>query len=63
MPGICPIWSESFDRNMTGIFELQDEISRLVSARIATELGIMEQGHAARQPRKNLGAWEHLNDG
>ena len=52
------IWSESFDRDMTGIFELQDEISRLVSARIATELGITEQRHAARQPRTNLGAWE-----
>jgi TolB-like protein/Flp pilus assembly protein TadD len=52
------LWGESFDRDMTGIFELQDEISRLVSARIATEMGITEQRHAARQPRTNLGAWE-----
>lgn len=52
------IWSEAFDRDMTDIFELQEEISRLVSARIATELGLSEQARAARQPRKNLGAWE-----
>ncbi|SEM28201.1 TolB amino-terminal domain-containing protein [Roseovarius azorensis] len=52
------LWSECFDRDMTDIFELQDEIARLVSARVATELGITEQQRAARQPRKNLGAWE-----
>lgn len=52
------IWSESFDRDMTDIFELQEEIARLVSARVGTELGITEQQRAARQPRKNLGAWE-----
>lgn len=52
------IWSESFDRDMTDIFDLQEEISRLVAARIATELGITEQQRVVRQPRKNLGAWE-----
>jgi tetratricopeptide (TPR) repeat protein len=52
------LWTESFDREMAGIFDLQDEISRLVSARIATELGLTEQHHAARHSRRNLGAWE-----
>lgn len=52
------LWSESFDRDMTDIFELQEEIAWLVSARVATELGITEQQRAARQPRKNLGSWE-----
>jgi TolB-like protein len=52
------LWSEAFDRDMTDIFELQEEIARLVSARLATELGIAEQQRAARQTRKNLGAWE-----
>jgi TolB-like protein len=52
------IWSEHFDRVMTDIFELQEEIARLISARVATELGITEQQRAARQPRKNLGTWE-----
>jgi len=52
------LWSEAFDRDMTDIFELQEEIARLISARIATELGIAEQRRAARQIRKNLGVWE-----
>jgi len=52
------IWNERFDRDMTDVFELQEEISRLVASRIATELGVSEQKKAARQSRKNLGAWE-----
>jgi len=52
------IWSESFTRDMTDIFALQDEISGLIAARLATELGITEQRKAARMPRRNLGAWE-----
>lgn len=52
------IWSESFTRDMTDIFALQDEISDLIAARLATELGIKEQQKAARMPRRNLGAWE-----
>ncbi|MCC5980038.1 MAG: winged helix-turn-helix domain-containing protein [Salinarimonas sp.] len=52
------LWSESFDREMRDIFDLQEEISRLVAARIATELGITEQKRAARVPRRNLGSWE-----
>ncbi len=52
------IWSEAFDREMRDIFALQDEISALVAARIATELGMAEQRKAERTPRTNLGAWE-----
>lgn len=52
------LWSEGFDRDMRDIFDLQDEISRLITARLATELGITEQQRAARQHRDNRGAWE-----
>lgn len=52
------IWSESFTRAMTDVFALQDEISGLFAARLATELGVKEQKKAARMPRRNLGAWE-----
>lgn len=52
------LWSESFDREMRDIFDLQEEIAALVAARLATELGISEQRRAARTPRTNLGAWE-----
>jgi TolB-like protein/lipoprotein NlpI len=52
------VWSERFDRDMIDIFELQDEISDMVSSRIEAELGLIEQRKAERKPRKNLGAWD-----
>ena len=52
------VWSERFDRDVVDIFDLQDEISELVAARIESELGLTEQRKAKRRPRKNLGAWD-----
>ena len=52
------IWSERFDRDMTDIFDLQDEISELVACQIEAELGLSEQKRAERRPRKNRGAWD-----
>jgi TolB-like protein/class 3 adenylate cyclase len=52
------VWSERFDRDSVDIFELQDEISEMVAARIEAELGLSEQRKAERRPRKNLGAWD-----
>jgi len=52
------VWSERFDREMRDVFELQDEISGLVAARIEAELGLEEQRKALKQTRKNVGAWD-----
>ncbi len=52
------VWSERFDRDMVDIFDLQDEITELVTARIESELGLTEQRKAERRPRKNRGAWD-----
>jgi TolB-like protein/class 3 adenylate cyclase/Flp pilus assembly protein TadD len=52
------VWSERFDRDKVDIFELQDDISERVAARIQSELGLSEQRKAERRPRKNLGAWD-----
>jgi len=52
------VWSERFDRDIVDIFDLQDEITELVTARIEAELGLSEQRKAERRPRKNLGAWD-----
>jgi TolB-like protein len=52
------VWSERFDREMADVFELQDEISGLVAARMEAELGLEEQRKALKRPRKNLGAWD-----
>ena len=52
------LWVERFDRDIVDMFELQDEISETVTARIDAELGLNEQRKAERRPRKNLGAWD-----
>ncbi|MGE0733603.1 MAG: winged helix-turn-helix domain-containing protein [Alphaproteobacteria bacterium] len=52
------IWSERFDRDISDVFELQDDISGTIASRLAAELGLMEQRKAERRPRKNLGAWD-----
>lgn len=52
------VWSERFDRDKVDIFDLQDDISELVAARIEAELGLSEQKKAERRSRKNLGAWD-----
>ena len=52
------IWSERFDRDIANIFELQDEITELLSSRIESELGLSEQRKSAQRPKKNLGAWD-----
>ena len=52
------VWSERFDREVVDVFELQEEVSHVVAARIETELGLTEQKKAERRPRKNLGAWD-----
>jgi tetratricopeptide (TPR) repeat protein len=52
------VWSERFDRDIVDIFELQEDVSRIVASRIETELGLTEQRKAEGRPRKNLGAWD-----
>ncbi len=52
------VWSERFDRKVEDMFDLQDEITEIVAARIEAELGLSEQRKAERRPRKNLGAWD-----
>ena len=56
--GLRCIWSDRFDRRLRDVFDLQDELSSLVAARIASELGRTEQKRAARLRPGNLGAWE-----
>jgi TolB-like protein/class 3 adenylate cyclase len=52
------VWSERFDRKVEDMFDLQDEITEIVTAQIEAELGLSEQRKAERRPRKNRGAWD-----
>lgn len=53
------IWSESFDRELTDIFELQDEISLHIADRIRENYGHLEiADHLAKKPTENLQAYD-----
>ena len=58
------IWSENFDRDLSDIFELQDEISLLIADKIRENFGHLEvQEHLIEAPTKNIEAYKHLLKG
>lgn len=52
------IWGERFDRELTDIFALQDEISEKIAARIEPEIGFAERNRIAHKRPANLQAWD-----
>jgi TolB-like protein/Flp pilus assembly protein TadD len=54
------LWSQRYDRNLTDIFEVQDEITGSIVASIEPELQRAEQQRAMRKPPQNLDAWDCL---
>jgi len=51
-------WAEHYDRELTDIFELQDEITQKVTATIEPKLVAVEGTRAQSRSAENLGAWE-----
>jgi len=51
-------WAEHYDRELTDIFELQDEITQKVTATIEPKLVAVEGTRAQSRSPENLGAWE-----
>jgi TolB-like protein/Flp pilus assembly protein TadD len=51
-------WAESYDRELTDIFELQDDITRSVTAAIEPKLVSIEGIRAQNRSPEDLGAWE-----
>lgn len=51
------IWAERFDRDLTDIFAVQDEITEAVTVAIAPAIADAEQQRAMRKPPGNLDAW------
>jgi adenylate cyclase len=52
------LWAERYDRDLTDIFEVQDEITASVSAAIFPTMERSERERAARKPTDSLDAWE-----
>ncbi len=52
------LWAERYDRDLEDIFDVQDEITDTIVARIEPELGAAERQRVARKPRRDLQAWD-----
>lgn len=52
------IWAEKYDRELSDIFELQDEMTQTIAGSIEPELSAKERDSAVRKPPDNLDAWE-----
>jgi TolB-like protein len=52
------MWAEQYDRQLEEIFELQDEITRTIAARIEPGVGTAERLRAERKPPEALQAWD-----
>jgi len=51
------VWSQRYDRQLTDVFALQDEITECIVSSIEPELSRAEQQRALRKPPENLDAW------
>ena len=52
------VWAKTYDRELTDIFAVQDEISEAIAASLASDLQRAEHSRAQRRPPENLEAWE-----
>lgn len=52
------IWSERYDRELSDIFAVQDEITQTVAARVEPELGLAERHRVVASRTRNLQAWD-----
>ena len=52
------LWAENYDRNLTDIFALQDEIAMKIMAGLQLELTIEELGNLSATKTKNIKAYE-----
>jgi adenylate cyclase len=52
------IWSENYDRNLTDIFEVQDEISSIIANKLQEKLApVKKTAHLVKAPVKNVTAY------
>ena len=56
-------WAERYDREVEDVFEVQDEITATVVARLEPEIGFAERQRVARSPHADLRAWDAFHLG
>jgi TolB-like protein/Tfp pilus assembly protein PilF len=52
------IWAEHYDRNLTDVFAVQDDITESIVAAIEPQLYAAENFHARRKPPDSMDAWD-----
>ena len=52
------VWADRFDRELTGIFAVQDEITRAIAGRLAPEVAKARVEGAKDKPTADLDAWD-----
>ena len=57
------VWAERFDRNLSDIFDLQDELSQQIAAIIAPELEFSQGPETRIKAPQNLDAWALVQRG
>src|SRR5262249_30607563 len=57
------VWAERFDRDISDIFAIQDEITETVTVAIAPAIAQAERQRAMRKPPENLDAWASYQRG
>jgi adenylate cyclase len=57
------IWADRYDRNLTDIFAVQDEITLAITRAIGPAVDDAEQRRVLRKPPANLGAWDFYQRG
>jgi TolB-like protein/Tfp pilus assembly protein PilF len=57
------VWADQYDRDIGEIFELQDEITKAIAARIEPSVSAAECLRAERKPSEALQAWDFFHLG
>jgi adenylate cyclase len=57
------LWAERYDRDLSDIFAVQDEITAAVTIAVAPAIDAAERRRALRRPSENLDAWAAYQQG
>lgn len=52
------MWSDHYDRDLSDIFAVQDEITATIAARLEPEIGLAERNRVVASRPENLQAWD-----
>ncbi len=52
------VWARRFDRNLTDVFEIQEEVIELIVGALAPKLTAVERASAARRATENINAYD-----